>query len=321
MNKYALVCLLLGAMAAGQAAPPASSGGSANATPAPASNLAPDAPVITINGICDHPPADKKAAGCKKVITRAQFEMMVQAVQPGLPASGRREFAQSYVDALVMEYKAHELGLDKGPDYDAKLKIAREKFLTLELNRKEYDASQISDQQIEDFYRQNPLRYVEASLTQILVPGVQQLPAPENKLSEAEELKRTQESEAIMKAEADKIRARAVAGEDFDKLQAEAFQFAGINDAPPITAMGKVRGEDLPPGHLSVMDLKTGEVSPLLLTKTGYLIYRVGEKRTLPLTEVRDSVRQTLATQRGQAAIDAILKTATPNYNDTYFSK
>jgi hypothetical protein len=310
MTKYALVCLLLGAMADGQAAPPA-----------PASNVAPDAPVITINGLCDHPSADKLAGSCKKVITRAQFELMVRAVQPNMPASARRQFATSYVDALVMEQKAHELGLDQGADFDAKLKIARDRFLTQELNRKEYDSSQISDQQIEDYYHQNPLRYVEADLTRILVPGVQQLPAPENKLSEAEELKRTQESEAIMKTEADKVRARAVAGEAFDKLQAEAFQLAGIKDAPPGTSMGKVRGEDLSPDQLSVMDLKTGEISPLLLEKRGYLIYKVGEKRALPLAEMREDIRKTLVEQHRQAEMDAILKSATPSLNETYFGK
>ena len=37
----------------------------------------------------------------------------------------------------------------------------------------------------------------------------------------------------IMKKEADALQARAVAGEDFAKLQAEAYSFAGLKSTPP----------------------------------------------------------------------------------------
>lgn len=74
------------------------------------------------------------------------------------------------------------------------------------------------------------------------------------KLSEAEKATRNQDSEAVMKTEADKLRARALAGEPFDKLQAEAFQLAMITDSAPSTSLGKIRGENLPSSQRAVVE-------------------------------------------------------------------
>ena len=90
-----VTCLLLGALAWGQAAdstspPPAApaQNPAAQSNPQPAAppaetkapeaaNIPPDGAVITIQGLCDNPPADKtKASDCKTVITRAEFEKL-----------------------------------------------------------------------------------------------------------------------------------------------------------------------------------------------------------------------------------------------------
>jgi len=129
MTKYGLVCLLLGALAWGQAASPASTpaagqssapaGGAMNpaqSSDAEASKVAPDAPVVTINGVCENASADKASdPNCKTVITRAEFEKILDAVQPNMPSRVRRQFAMRYASALAMAEKAQELGLDKGP--------------------------------------------------------------------------------------------------------------------------------------------------------------------------------------------------------------
>jgi hypothetical protein len=118
MTNFGLVCLLLTAMAWGQATTPTpapaarQSGAPGAAAPAgnptdsqapDASNVAPDTPVITINGSCENPPADKASdANCKTVITRAEFEKIMDAVQPNMPPRARRQFATRYSNALVM---------------------------------------------------------------------------------------------------------------------------------------------------------------------------------------------------------------------------
>ena len=327
MPKYLLACLLLAGVAGGQTSSPATpaqpSGVPATTSPAPPSTLAPDAPVITINGVCDHPPAAKSGTSCQKVITRAEFELMAQIVQPTLTPSERRDFAKRYVEALIMEQRAREMGLTQGADPNTRLKIAREQLLNqfLAMTIGEANAAQTTDKMVEDYYHQNAALYIEAELTRIIVPGIQRLPPPGKELSEAEELKRALESEDIMKAEAEKVRARALAGEDFTKLQVEAYKMAEVPDASPSVALGKVRGDSLPPDQLSVMNLKAGEISPMLVNKNGYFIYKMGEKRSVPLAEVREDIRRNLIEQRRQAELEDIRKSATPSFNETYFGK
>src|ERR1700689_3732317 len=161
MTKYGLVCLLLGAMAWGQAAsstsPPAagqagapasSTMSSAPSNDAEASKVAPDAPVITINGVCANASADQAAdANCKTVITRAEFEKILDAVQPNMPPRVRRQFAMRYASALATAQRAQQLGLDKGPKYDERLKLARIQILAQAFNQSVQEkAGQISDQ-------------------------------------------------------------------------------------------------------------------------------------------------------------------------------
>jgi hypothetical protein len=59
---------------------------------------------------------------------------------------------------------------------------------------------------------------------------------------------------------AESLRARAAAGEDFAKLQKEAFEAAGMKMDSPTVTMPKVRRTGLPPAHAAVFDLKVGEV-------------------------------------------------------------
>ncbi len=339
MTRFGLVCLLLGAMAWGQAAnststpaaqqsgapPSAVSSGVAPAgnpdSNAEAPKVAPDAPVITINGLCDNPPADKTAdPNCKTVITRDQFEKTLDAVQPNMPARVRRQFATRYSTALVMAQKAHAMGLDQGPKFEERMKLARVQILSQGLSQAVQEkAGQISDQDIEDYYHSKAADYEEADLQRIFVPRSQQLPASKVKLSAAEEKKRQKDAEEAMRTEADKLRARAVAGEDLTKLQGEAFQLAGIKSKAPSTKMGQVRRSGLPPAQASVLDLKTGEVSAVISDQSGYFIYKVGTKDTEPLDKVKDEIRGALRTQRVQEQMQAVQKSATPTLDEAYF--
>src|SRR6267154_1749619 len=125
------------------------------ATKAPESVVVPsDAAVITIPGVCDKPPLKSPApADCKTVITRAEFERLVDAVAPTIAPAGRKQLATQYAVALAMVQKAHEQGLDKGPKFDELMKVARVGVLTKELSQKMQDeAGKISDQEVATYY-------------------------------------------------------------------------------------------------------------------------------------------------------------------------
>lgn len=288
-----------------------------------ASNIAADTPLIVIAGLCDNSSDDKaKASNCKTVITRAQFKKVIDAVQPGMSAHARREFALHYADALVMTKKAEQMGLDKGTNYEEQMRLARIQILSQALKKViQEKVSQISDKDIEDYYHDNTARFEKAEVERIYVPKTQQpASATDQMLSDADRQKRLPESEQTMQREADNLRARAVAGEEFTKLQADGYKAAGIKSAAPETSM-MIRRASLPPNQISVMDLKPGEVSSVLTDPNGYLIYRVKTKETLPLDQARGEIRETMRSQRMQDEMRNIQDSATPTIDESYFAR
>jgi hypothetical protein len=95
------------------------------------------------------------------------------------------------------------------------------------------------------------------------------------------------------------LRARAVQGEDLDKLQTEAYSEAGIERTTADTKMEKVRRTTLPPQHEPVMDLKPGEVSEVFSDPAGaHFIYKMIRKKILTLDDAKTEIRTAIATER-----------------------
>ena len=322
--------LILSAAAWGQTAKPAAHPAAPKAATASraAATIGPNAPVITIPGMCDKPGAQKsKAAGCKTVVTRAEFEQLVNAVAPAIDPASRKQLATQYGTALVMVHKAHEMGLDQGPRFQELMRVARIGVITKELGQKlQQEAEDIPDKEVEAYYHNNQGMFEEVDLQRVFIPRSKQLPEsekkdkPDDEASKAAAKKEQQESEDAMKKLAEGLRARAAAGEDFGKLQDEAVAASGFKGKPP-TRLGKVRRTSLPPDQADIFNLKVGETSPLISSAPGYLVYKVGEKDTLPLDHVRDEIVAALQSQRMQDAMQAIQQSATPELNEKYFGE
>jgi len=340
MISKGLVCLLLASVAWGQAAkpssaPPQSTKPSSTATQSKAPEAAKtdpdatanapdpakvpaDAAVITLPGVCSGPTTDK--ASCKTVVTKAEFEKLMNALAPSIPPAARRQLATRYATGLAMAAEAEKMGLDKGPNFEELMKISRVQVLAQELQKSVQDkASQISDKDIEDYYNNDKQAFEEASVNRLFIPRARQLEPAKEGSSEADAQKRQEEGQAAMKTEAEALQKRAAAGEDFDKLQKAAFEFAGMKASAPQTTMPKVRRNTLPATHASVFDLKTGDVSPLINDASGYFVYKMGTKTTMPLSDVKDEIKNTLRTQRIQDEMQKIQAEATPTLNDDYF--
>src|SRR5579863_7823068 len=92
MHFLVLVSLLLGTLTWGQQitprptvppeSRPALTDNDDQEAPASASKIAPDAPVLTIRGLCAQTPSTKNASNqtCETIITRAQFENLADAI-------------------------------------------------------------------------------------------------------------------------------------------------------------------------------------------------------------------------------------------------
>jgi hypothetical protein len=280
----------------------------------------PDAAVITINGVCDKSAA--ATADCKTVITREQFEKVINSIQPNMPKAQQKQFATRYVNVVLLANKAHELGLDKGPAFDEQMYLARLQILArLGGEQIQKDASKVSDQEITDYYSAHGGDFRTISYDKIYVPKQKQLDTTGQKPNDPDAQKKRESSEAAMKDEADKLRARAAAGEDFSKLQQEAYDLAGMKLKANNTPVEKVRKSALPPTDVAIFDLKKGEVSQVFNDPQGYMIYKIEDFQDQPLADVREEVSRTLQTEKVKKASEALQKTAASDtaYDDAYF--
>ena len=319
-----VVCLLLAVTAAGQTTKPAPTlkpRPSESNELIPGSNVAQDAPVITIQGLCERPAnSNATPVDCSTVVTRADFEKLVNAVQPNMPAANRKSFATRYVTILQLAEKAHEMGLDKTPEFDEQMYIARLQLLARQAGDKiQRDAANVPDGQISDYYQQHASDYKTISFDRIFVPKQKQV-GTAGQPNELNPPKGTDVSEAQMKDEADKLRARAAAGEDPTKLQQEANDFAGNKTKVTNVKVENMRKASIPASDAAIFDLKAGEVSQVFTDATGYRIYKVTEIKDLPLAGVHDEIARALQGQNMKNAFDSLQNSAKTTFDSTYFS-
>lgn len=285
----------------------------------PASKVASDTAVLTIRGLCPSPPSNSAAqgagSGCETVVTRGQFEELVKALQVDKDPQATRQFATGYPEFLVMAHEAERRGVDKQPRFQERLSFARVQILSQELVRQIKDeAAQVPEKDIEAYYGQNTSQFDEVSLERIVIPNRAQAK------SDGQDAGSGSQSEKAMSELAASLRIRAVAGEDFAKLQKVAYAAAGLGgDSQPNPHMGKMRRRGLPPAHVSVFDMKPGEVSAVISDATGHYIYKLELRETEPLEAVKAEVSNTLRRQRLENMMHEVEKPFQTEVNHAYF--
>lgn len=316
-----LVCPLLASLALGQATPatPASAAArTATSAPQPQKIVGPDETVLTVKGVCAD--SDRQGADCKTAVTRAQFEKLTDSLQPNMPMAIRRNLASQYAVMLLMTEAAEKRRLDKGPKFDEMMRLARMQILARELGRALKDESEkISDTDFEEYYRKNAANFEQADFLKLYVPRTKQIvnSKPDEKEEEFEAKQKAGEDEMSKLANA--LRARAIKGEDFEKLQKEAFEAAGFKGAPPDPKMSKVRRTTLSSKQVVAMDLKPGELSELISDPSGYYVYKMISKENMTLDAAKEEIRGTLSAQRYREAMQAFQKPDNAELSDAYF--
>jgi len=356
MRKSWLLCVLMGTMAWGQAQPgqapaPTAPGqgpsAAGQAPPARAPEVPESAVVLTIYGVCpaSAPPTTsktgaskaaaapaKKPADCKTKITRAEFEKMASGLSPNVTPQLKRQLASALPKFMAMSEAAKAKGLDKSPQYLETLKVAKMQILTTQLQRWVNDqADKISPQEIQDYYKKNPEAYEQFSLQRLFIPHNKQAePAEKNdeeeklteeqqKAKEAADKAKQEQGEQELTKLAETLRARAAAGEDFTKLQKEAFDAAGMKmDSPKVDMT--VRRTGLPPAQAPVFDLKVGEVSQVITDNGGHYIYKVVSKEVLPLDDqIKSEIHNKLKNEKMKEMMDQYTNSYHTDTNEAYF--
>lgn len=308
----------------------------------PPSNLAPDAPVVTIDGLCGSDsysiaepgatsklarPADSKSAvpqsttgsapaghaGCRTIITRASFEKLASVVAPSQPPQAALQLARLYSQQLVFAHEARELGLDKDPQFDDILKFTYLQVLARAMNTRLQQQSEIPDAEFEKYYKEHPEQFEEVALLQASIPkqkkhATQSGSAPQAKVNNAAD-------EAAMKSEAEKIHRQVLAGGDFEMLQDEAYEIAGDPDGAPDTDMGTHTRSELGKFQKEIFALQPGQISELIEGPEAWHIFKVVSKQMRPQADAR----KFLNGQRVKAAIESLQNSVKPQYNGAYF--
>ena len=286
------------------------------------SELPPSAPVITIRGVCPPPKAGSAPVSqpeCKTVVTRAEFEKLATALQPKMTLQVRRQLANQYPRILLMSEEAKKRGIDKDPQYLELLRFTRMQLLGVELDKAlEEEAEKIPQSDINDYFEKNSKNFEQISVLRIFVPKVKQV-APKEGATPADIEAARNESEAAMGKLADDLHTRAAAGEDFDKLQKEAYEAAGIKATAPPTSNAKLRRTNLPASQASVFDLKEGELSPVISDVSGCYIYKLVTRARPTVGEAQEEIRNTLRAQRLQALRQKLQGSISSELNPDYF--
>jgi hypothetical protein len=284
--------------------------------------------VITIQGLCSSAPGTKTAAAsgtkqassgrgaaaasCKTVITKAQFDKIVGAVNPGdkpMPPAQRRQLANAYVELLTFSQAAIKAGVDKDPKFIELMHLVRMKTLQDIYRRKLEEKDRTPpDAEVESYYRDHIAKYDEIKLSRIFIPA--RNPASVNK----------DDWEKKASQEANDIHDRAVKGEDLDKLQKEAYTTLGLTIAPPSTSMGtRRRGMMAAAEEQEIFDLKAGDISKVEQEPAGYIIYKIESRQTLPVDKVKDEISRELFRQKMESQIKSVTAAVHADLNDQYF--
>ncbi len=351
MRKSWLLCVLLGTLAWGQAAPPPQAvPGPAGGQPVDTSaSVPPDAPVITVNGVCPaqpkttaaakgtaaKAPATKTtAADCKTVITKAQFEELADALSPNVTPQVKRQLAGILPRLIAMSDAAQKQGLDKTPQYATSLKFLKMQVLSGALQRKiTKEAADVPEADIEKYYKEHLETYEQFNVERLFVPRTKQADAEtkddeekeqkltdeEKKTKEAADKAKAEEAEQAMSKLADDLRARAAKGEDFAKLQKEAFEAAGMKIESPTVALPNIRRGGLPPAHAAVYDLKIGEVSQPISDSGGHYIYKLNGKTQLTLDQAKSDIHTRLQNDRTREMTDKVNNSFKAETSEAYF--
>ncbi|MFZ0198302.1 MAG: peptidylprolyl isomerase [Candidatus Sulfotelmatobacter sp.] len=355
MRKSWALCVLLAAMAWGQAPPEAAPKASSPAqaqkgTGATEAEVPEDAPVLTIIGVCPSTSTTaaktaarktgaaaakttvKKPEDCKTVITRKEFEKIANGLAPNVTPQLKRQLETVLPKFIAMSEAAKAKGLENTPQYQETLKVVKMQILTQQLQRSvQEEAEKLSPEDIEAYYKKNPEAYEQFSLDRLFIPRYKQaelekrtengekLTEEQQKAKEAADKAKQEAGEQELSKLAESLRERAAAGEDFIKLQKEAYETAGMKVEMPTVNLPKVRRTGLPPAHATVFDMKVGEVSAVISDNGGHYVYKVVSKQVLPLDQVTEEIRNTLKNQRMKETMDKYANSYHTETNEAYF--
>src|SRR5580765_5068650 len=280
----------------------------------PVAELGGDVSVITLHGMC---PAEKASdqKSCVTTVTKDQFEDVLSAVSLGGQAfspGAIRNVADNYVQNMVLADAALKNGVDKDPRIQELLRLVHVRTLADAYRRiLEEKYRTPPPEEIEKYYRDNIAKFEAVRAERLMIPKF-------NPRSPKDESGEFQKKAAVVAAE---IRERAARGEPLDRLQNDAFFKLGVTPPSILPETGlRRRGSFSPDVEKEIFGLKPGEVSKVESETGGFVVYRLIDKPTYTVEQVKGEIVRDIYQKKMEASVKGVLQSVTPEFNDQYFA-
>lgn len=283
----------------------------------PVAPVAPDTPVVTVQGVCpggETAPADKPEA-CTMVLTRAQFESLVSSLNvnnTNYPPPALRGFATDYANILALAKAGEKAGVEKDPRFQDLMRITRARVLAESYRRSLHEKyANPSEDEIAAYYKQNAEKFGQTKIDRIHVPKVDPT-RPQDRKPDFEKKARQLAAD---------IRERAARGEDVTSLQVEVYKTLGLKTQPPQTELSTNPKPTFPTNvEQDINALKAGEVTKVEFEPSGFNIYKVRSRNTMPLEQARAQIVREISQKNIDDALKAAVSNVHTDLNEQYFS-
>jgi hypothetical protein len=284
-------------------APPGRAPGSAKTVIVP-----PSAPVVRLKGVCKDLQAKTP---CEMVITREDLDRFANA-SPDVSKAARRRDAVQYARELAFSALAEQQGLAKDPavskELDAQLKFLRMRILAnVFLQNLQPKGTSVAESDIQKYYQEHQDEYERFQVLRLAVPVA--VPTESGRHLDL----------AAAKSEMEELRKRAVAGEDFNRLQQDAYKHLHIQATPPPVNVMTLRRGSVQGDEAKAFDLNPGEISTVLDAPAAFVVMKLESKGPMPIESVHQEIEAALRRNGLQNEVSKRTKSISAQFNLPYF--
>jgi hypothetical protein len=279
---------------------------------APPATVAADAsagtPVVTIDGVCK----ERQAKGaCKTLLTREDLDGFISVFAPEAANAPRGRLAVQYARAVALSTLAEQQGLGRDPalekEIDRQLRLTRMRLLAnAYLKRLQRPALPIPEPEIQKYFSEHKNLYDQVQVRRLAVPFV--VPTEDGRPLDR----------AAVKAEMEDVRKRALAGEDLNQLQLDAYRHLRIQVPPPPVNSMVLRRSNLQGDEAKAFDLNPGEISPVFDSLAAIAIIKLESKEPMLVDSVRTEIEAAIRRDRMQNDVKKLTKNITSQFDLQY---
>ena len=295
--------LLSGAMAVGWSQEKA--GGE---TAAAGSTVSPDEVVLTVG---------------ETKITAAAFEQIAAALPPQfqsvLATMGKKGFAEQFASLLSLAMEGEKRQLDQSEEFQRMVEFDRKVLLAqLTMNQIAQETGPVGAEEVNYYYQTHLPDFEQVKVTGIYLPFA---PLKSGSLVTPQTLSaKPTYTEQQAQRKALELRVRIQSGQNMAALAKAESQHPTAAKGGDFGYISREQSQLAVPLVNAIFSLQPHQISAPLKDKSGYYIFRVEEKRTQPLEEIRQAIQTSLSMQKLNLRMETLKQSYLVSLNPSYFA-